>query len=71
MADDVGAAVEAPFERFGVDDVELLERGAAGTFVRSPVERSSTTSTSSPRARNASATCEPMKPAPPVTIDAH
>src|SRR5262245_61249630 len=31
-----------------------------------PVERSSRTSTSSPRSRRASARCDPMKPAPPV-----
>src|SRR5688500_11824752 len=37
-------------------------------FSRRPLERSSTTSTSSPRATSASTTCEPMKPAPPVTI---
>src|SRR4051794_37345627 len=39
----------------------------SGTFFLFPVERSSTTSTWSPRAENAAATCEPMKPAPPVT----
>src|SRR5687768_16330939 len=33
-----------------------------------PVERSSRTRTSSPRATSASTRCEPMKPAPPVTI---
>src|SRR6476646_5794378 len=43
-------------------------RAPSGTFSRRPLERSSTTVTSSPRARSASATCEPMKPAPPVTI---
>src|ERR1041385_2442843 len=37
------------------------------TFARLPVERSSTTVTRSPRAINASAMCEPMNPAPPVT----
>src|SRR4051794_32417349 len=40
---------------------------AAATFSRRPLERSSSTCTSSPRARSASTTCEPMKPAPPVT----
>src|SRR5262249_4924256 len=40
---------------------------AAGTFSRRPVARLSSTCTSSPRASSASATCEPMKPAPPVT----
>src|SRR5439155_11747826 len=40
----------------------------AGTFSRFPDERSSRTCTSSPRATSASATCEPMNPAPPVTI---
>ena len=40
---------------------------AAGTCSRLPFERSSTTCTSSPRARSASTTCEPMNPAPPVT----
>src|SRR6184192_1858380 len=40
----------------------------SGTFSRLPRERSSRTSTSSPRVRSASTTCEPMKPAPPVTI---
>src|SRR5215510_6808038 len=39
----------------------------SGTFSRLPFERSSTTVTSSPRASSASTTCEPMKPAPPVT----
>src|SRR5918994_265033 len=38
------------------------------TFSRLPLERSSRTTTSSPRATRASTTCEPMKPAPPVTI---
>src|SRR6266513_605744 len=37
------------------------------TLARSPVERSSTTVTRSPRAISASTMCEPMKPAPPVT----
>src|SRR3954449_10689233 len=36
-------------------------------FSRRPVERSSTTVTSSPRASRASTRLEPMKPAPPVT----
>src|SRR5438552_17875443 len=36
-------------------------------FARSPVERSSTTSTSSPRATSASTTWLPKNPAPPVT----
>ena len=40
----------------------------AGTFSRLPFDRSSRTCTSSPRAARASATCEPMNPAPPVTI---
>ena len=39
----------------------------SGTFSRLPLERSSSTCTSSPRATSASTTCEPMKPAPPVT----
>src|SRR5262245_29067302 len=42
-------------------------RARASTNSRRPVERSSTTVTSSPRATSASTTCEPMKPAPPVT----
>ena len=42
-------------------------RALSGTFGRFPVERSSTTVTSNPRARKRSATCEPMNPAPPVT----
>src|SRR5581483_5623596 len=41
---------------------------ASGMFVRFPLARSSRTSTSSPRDISASTTCEPMKPAPPVTI---
>ena len=49
-------------------DVPLHELGAAGTCSRSPRERLSITRTSSPRASSASARCEPMKPAPPVTI---
>src|SRR6184192_2251470 len=40
----------------------------AGTFSRLPVTSESSTCTSSPRASSASTTCEPMKPAPPVTI---
>src|SRR4051794_11627997 len=40
---------------------------AASRFSRRPVERSSTTLTSSPRSRSASTRFEPMKPAPPVT----
>src|ERR671937_397246 len=43
-------------------------RAPSGTFSRLPLERSSRTSTSSPRARSASTTCDPMNPAPPVTI---
>src|SRR6266566_2104422 len=39
-----------------------------GSFSRLPVASESSTCTSSPRAISASATCEPMKPAPPVTI---
>src|SRR5256885_6168744 len=39
-----------------------------GSFPRLPVASESSTCTSSPRAIIASATCEPMKPAPPVTI---
>src|SRR6266550_7175089 len=35
-------------------------------FCRLPVERSSRTTTSSPRASRASARCDPMNPAPPV-----
>src|SRR5215211_415555 len=42
-------------------------RAPSGTFSRFPFDRSSTTVTSSPRASSASTTCEPMKPAPPVT----
>jgi hypothetical protein len=39
----------------------------ARRFSRRPVERSSTTATSCPSSSSASTTCEPMKPAPPVT----
>src|SRR5690349_14473639 len=39
----------------------------AGRLARRPVDRSSTTVTSSPAWRYASTTWEPMKPAPPVT----
>src|SRR5919109_2345191 len=42
-------------------------RTPSGTCSRLPLERSSTTTTSSPRASSASTMCEPMKPAPPVT----
>src|SRR5439155_702179 len=38
----------------------------APTFSTRPVERSSSTVTSCPAARSASARCDPMKPAPPV-----
>src|SRR5205823_463055 len=40
----------------------------SGTFSRLPVASESSTCTSCPRASSASATCEPMNPAPPVTI---
>src|SRR5204862_189311 len=40
----------------------------ACTFSRLPVTSESSTCTSSPRASSVAATCEPMKPAPPVTI---
>src|SRR5262249_1249622 len=40
---------------------------ASLTYSGRPVERSSSTSTPSPRSTRASTTCEPMKPAPPVT----
>src|SRR5262245_786767 len=39
----------------------------AATLSSDPVERSSSTRTKCPRATNAAARCEPMKPAPPVT----
>src|SRR5439155_9870986 len=42
------------------------KRAAAGTKVRSPLERSTRTATSWQRATNRSATFEPMNPAPPV-----
>src|SRR5437762_5257438 len=42
-------------------------RALAGTFSAFPLEKSSSAFTSSPRASSASTTCEPMKPAPPVT----
>src|SRR5439155_1318313 len=42
-------------------------RALAGTFSAFPLEKSSSTCTSSPRASSAPTTCEPMKPAPPVT----
>ena len=44
---------------------------APSRFSRRPVERSSTTVTSSPRASSASTRFEPMKPAPPVTRALH
>ena len=47
-------------------DPSAPEVGARG-FPRSPVERLSITSTSSPRATSASTRCDPMNPAPPVT----
>src|SRR5438046_5013947 len=43
------------------------KRTPAATFSRFPLEKSSSTCTSSRRASSASTTCEPMKPAPPVT----
>ena len=54
-------------ERLEVGDVEHLEVGLVGDALGVPVERSSTTTTSSPSASRRSTTCEPMKPAPPVT----
>ena len=60
-------------DRLGVGDVELghLTPGleAPARFSRLPLEKSSSTSTSSPRAAKASTRCEPMNPAPPVTTD--
>src|SRR5690606_24767590 len=41
---------------------------SSGTKVRCPLDRSSSTTTSSPWPRNACTTCAPMYPAPPVTI---
>src|SRR5215210_3116187 len=43
------------------------KRASSARFERRPVERSSTTVTSSPRASSASTRLEPTKPAPPVT----
>src|SRR5215208_2032561 len=42
---------------------------APARFSSFPLEKSSSTRTSSPRAAKASARCEPMNPAPPVTTD--
>ena len=42
-------------------------RAPRGTFVIMPVDKSSSTVTSSPASTYAAATCDPMKPAPPVT----
>src|SRR5215210_993032 len=44
-----------------------IRRAPFGTFVSWPRERSSNTTTSHPSRRYASAMCEPIKPAPPVT----
>jgi hypothetical protein len=44
-----------------------INRAPAGTFSRFPDERLSRIVTPYPAARNASATCDPMNPAPPVT----
>src|SRR5579875_2474149 len=41
---------------------------ASGTFSARPVDRSSTTTTSQLSARRYSAMCDPMNPAPPVTM---
>ena len=49
------------------DVVDVQRRGGRHVARACPFERSSTTCTSSPRASSASTTCEPMKPAPPVT----
>src|ERR1051325_1601620 len=57
MASIVLASVRSPSMTFA----------PALTFVRTPVEKLSTTVTRQPRARYASARCEPMNPAPPVT----
>src|SRR5262245_57952904 len=43
-------------------------RASEETLSRRPDEKLSTTTTSSPRASRASTTCEPTKPAPPVTM---
>src|SRR5215210_4912504 len=43
-------------------------RPAGLRFFSRPLERLSTTRTSSPRATSPSTTCEPMNPAPPVTM---
>src|SRR5579871_3647832 len=43
------------------------KRAAGLTLASRPPDRSSTTTTSSPRAQSASVVCDPMNPAPPVT----
>src|SRR4051812_26278484 len=49
--------------------MSTTSRSAAGFTRRSsPVERSSSTSTVAPPATQASTTCDPMNPAPPVTM---
>ena len=53
-----------------IEPVTLVNFGLAfiaSRFSRLPVERSSSEITESPWARRASARCEPMKPAPPVS----
>ena len=65
-----GATVgDERLQRSAVADVELRAARRRRAPARAgPMTRSSTTTTSSPRASSASATCEPMNPAPPVTI---
>ena len=58
---------ERGVHRGAVAHVALGEGAAAFRFSVRPVDRSSSTSTESPRATSASTRCEPMKPAPPVT----
>ncbi len=63
-----GQARSAPAaSRMSISTSSAPAARAPSRFSRRPVERSSTTVTSSPRASRASTRFEPMKPAPPVT----
>ena len=61
---------EDPLEQRLVEDRSGVKRDAEGTLAAKPPERSSRPTTSWPASSSACATCEPMKPAAPVTSTA-
>ncbi len=70
LVKDVLHAPERPADRLGVRDIPLHEFHVVldvCEVVQLPVLKLSRIRTRSPRATSASAMCDPMKPAPPVT----